>query len=167
MSLKRKGNFFSRASSFWGQNPLCAVILTAPIAKIWTFCCLRDKQHKIKPVETLTSETLGTSFGCSDFWDFLGGYVLFMTGRWYSRQPLTNNKYRLSTQMIPKTVAPKFCTHSPLQFLERGIFVIVHAHGELTKWRRRRYRKQRENKNNDNRLGQLVTLLPLSSLWFR
>ena len=32
---------------------------TAPRAKIWIFCCLRDKQHKVKPVETLTSETLG------------------------------------------------------------------------------------------------------------
>ena len=33
---------------------------TAPIAKIWTLICvLRDKQHKIKPVEILTSETLG------------------------------------------------------------------------------------------------------------
>ena len=32
---------------------------TAPIAKIWTFCCRHDKQHKIKPVEILTSETLG------------------------------------------------------------------------------------------------------------
>ena len=35
---------------------------------------------------------MGTSFVRSDFWDHLGGHALVMIGRWYSRQPSTNNK---------------------------------------------------------------------------
>ena len=45
---------------------------------------------------------MGTSFARSDFWDGLVGQALAMIGRWYSRQPLTNQKCRLSTQKIPK-----------------------------------------------------------------
>ena len=43
------------------------------------------------PLQTLGR--VGTSFGCSDFWDCLDGQALVMIGRWYSvplRQPLTN-----------------------------------------------------------------------------
>ena len=39
-------------------------------------------------VQLPTLETLGrmgTSFGCSDFWDCLGGRALVMIGHWYSR----------------------------------------------------------------------------------
>ena len=92
---------------------------TAPIAKIWTFCCLRDKRHKIKPVEILTSETLGRmvqSLGAVISWIFWGGYVLVMIGRWYSRQLLTNYGYRLSTQMIPEILAPNFVSIPPYSF---------------------------------------------------
>lgn len=38
--------------------------------------------------QLLTSETLrgmGTSFGCSDLWDCLGGQVLDMIGQWYPK----------------------------------------------------------------------------------
>ena len=55
----------------------------------------------------------GSSFGCSDFWDGLGGQALVMIGRWYSRQTSTNHKLLLSTQTIPAFVAAKACTHSP------------------------------------------------------
>ena len=34
---------------------------------------------------------MGKSFGCSDFWDRLGGQALVVIGRWYSRQPLLTN----------------------------------------------------------------------------
>ena len=37
---------------------------------------------------------MATSFGCSDFWDCLGGQALVMIGQWHSRQPLTNNMQR-------------------------------------------------------------------------
>ena len=63
-----------------------------------------------------TPETLGrmgTSFGCSDFWDCLGGQALVMIGQWHSRQPLTNHKQRLPTKIISEIVAPNAYTHFP------------------------------------------------------
>jgi len=45
-----------------------------------------------------------------------GGQALIMIGRWYSRQPLTNHKQRLSTHTIPEIAAPKACTHSSYSF---------------------------------------------------
>ena len=36
---------------------------------------------------------MGTRFGSRDFWDRLGGQVLTMIGRWYSRQPYKQNFY--------------------------------------------------------------------------
>ena len=44
--------------------------------------------------------------------------ICSVIGQWYPRQPLTNQKLRLSAQMIPQIVAPKACTHS---FLEWGL----------------------------------------------
>ena len=105
---------------FLGTKPfMCSD--TARIAKIWTFCCLRDKQNKIKPVEILTSETLGRmvqSLGAVISGIFWGGYVLVinMIGRWYSRQLLTNHEYRFSTQMIPEILAPNFVSILPYSF---------------------------------------------------
>jgi len=64
-----------------------------------------------------TPETRGrisTSFRRNHFRDRLGGQALVMIGRWYSRQPLTNHKLRLSTQMIPEIVGPKACIPFPL-----------------------------------------------------
>ena len=55
----------------------------------------RRRSEKRLILQATTSETLGrmgTSFACSDFWDCLGGQVLVLIGRWYSRQPLTNHK---------------------------------------------------------------------------
>ena len=69
--------------------------------------------------QLLTPETrgrMGTSFGCSDFWDCLGGQALVMTDQWHSRQPLTNHMQRLSTKIISEIVAPKACTHFPYSF---------------------------------------------------
>ena len=34
---------------------------------------------------------MGTSVGCSDFWDRLNRQALVMIGRWYSRQPIISN----------------------------------------------------------------------------
>ena len=59
---------------------------------------------------------MGTSFVCRDFLDRLGGQALVMIGQWYSRQPLTNHKERLSTDLIPEIVAPKAFTHSRYSF---------------------------------------------------
>ena len=61
--------------------------------------------------QLLTSETLrgmGTSFGCSDLWDRLGGQVLVMIGQWYPKQPLTNHKQCLSTKTIPESLRRVF-----------------------------------------------------------
>ena len=75
---------------------------------------------------------MGTSFGCSDFWECLGGQALVMIGQWHSRQPLTNNMQRrqpltnhmqrLSTKIISEIVAPNACTHFP-HSLWNGEFV--------------------------------------------
>ena len=67
------------------------------------------------PQQVETIRGMGASFGHNDFWDHLGGQALVMIGRWYSRKPLTN-PIRLSSQMIPKTVAPKACAYSPHSF---------------------------------------------------
>ena len=56
---------------------------------------------------------MGTSFECSDSFNHLGGQKLVMIGRWYSRQPFTNQNECLSNQTIPKTFAPKNCIRSP------------------------------------------------------
>ena len=42
------------------------------------------------PQQVETIRGMGTSFRHNDFWDHLGGQALVMIGRWYSRQPLTN-----------------------------------------------------------------------------
>ena len=56
--IKEGRKLLLQGFQFLGTKPfMCSD--TVPIAKIWTFCFLCDKQHKIKPVETLTSETLG------------------------------------------------------------------------------------------------------------
>ena len=47
-----------------------------------------------------------------------------MIGRWYSRQPLTNHKQRLSTQAITEIVAPNDSTHSPYNLLN-GVWIII------------------------------------------
>ena len=60
---------------------------------------------------------MGTSFRCND--SCLGGQTLVLIGRWYSRQPLTNHKKRLSTQMIPEIITPKACTHFPYSLWSR------------------------------------------------
>ena len=65
------------------------IVLTPNMAALSRGCKPRiEKQFT-------TSETLGrmgTSFGCSDFWDRLVGQVLVMIGPWYSRQPSTNHR---------------------------------------------------------------------------
>ena len=48
---------------------------------------------------------MGKSFGCTDFWDRFGGQGLVMIGQWFSKQPSTNLKQRLSTQTMPEIVA--------------------------------------------------------------
>ena len=48
-----------------------------------------------------------------------------MIGRWYSRQPLTNHKQRLSTQAITEIVAPNDSTHSPYNLLN-GVGNIIY-----------------------------------------
>jgi len=42
-----------------------------------------------------------------------------MIGGWYSRQPLTNHKKRLSQKSIPEIIVPKACTHSRYSFWSR------------------------------------------------
>lgn len=51
-------------------------------------------------------------FGRIDFWDRLGGKVLVMIGRWYSKQPITNQKEHWSIQTMPPIFAPKACPNS-------------------------------------------------------
>ena len=115
----KERNVFSRASSSWGQNPLCALIrLQWPKYGDFVVFAISSTKSTSRNTHFRNSRENGTSCGCSDFWDCLSGQALLMIGRWYSRQPITNHKNRLSTQTIPEFVAPKFCTHSPLQFLE-------------------------------------------------
>ena len=81
---------------------------------------------------------MGTSFRCNDFRDRLGGQALLMIGGWYSRQPLTNHKQPLPTQMIPQLVALKAHTQSPNSFWSGEIRDItldlaVKMEGELIK----------------------------------
>ena len=54
----------------------------------------RSSSRNVPFSQATTSETLGKmdSFGCSDFWEGVGGEVLVLIGRWYLRQPLTNHK---------------------------------------------------------------------------
>ena len=71
-----------------------------------------------------TPETRGrisTSFRRNHFSELSGGQALVMIGRWYSRQPLTKHKLRLSTQMIPEILAPKACIPFPLISGTRGL----------------------------------------------
>ena len=61
-----------------------------------------------------------------------------MIGVWYSRQPLTNHKQPLPTQMIPERVALKAHTQSPNSFWSGEIRDItldlaVKMEGELIK----------------------------------
>ena len=81
---------------------------------------------------------MGTSFRCNDFRDRLGGQALLMIGGWYSRQPLTNHKQPLPTQMIPQLVALKAHTQSSNSFWSGEIRDItldlaVKIEGELIK----------------------------------
>ena len=54
----------------------------------WEVWSSWDKMAAPQQVETIRG--MGTSFRHHDFWDRLGGQALVMIGRWYSRQPLTN-----------------------------------------------------------------------------
>ena len=69
---------------------------------------------------------MGTRFQRNDSWDRLRGQALVKIGRWYSRQPLTNHKKRLSIQTIPEIAAPKACAHSSYSFW-RGELESFHA----------------------------------------
>ena len=64
---------------------------------------------------------MGTSFRGNDFWDCLVGQASVMIG-WWSRQLLTYNKQRLSSQTSLEIVAPIALTHSPYSFCAHKMF---------------------------------------------
>ena len=49
---------------------------------------------------------MATSFGCSDFWDCLGGQALVMIVPWYPKATLVRKN-------DPEIVSLKDCAHSP------------------------------------------------------
>ena len=84
---------------------------------------------------SLTSETskkMGTTFGISDFWDRLGGQELYMIGRWYSRQPLTNHKQRLSTKRSQKSLDQELVAIALIVSVIGNYISVKAAHNCLT-----------------------------------
>ena len=77
---------------------------------------LRKAAHSVQFPSSETIRKMSTSFRRNHFWDCLGGQAIVKIGWWYSRQPLTNHKDCLSSQMIPEIVAPKACSHFPYGF---------------------------------------------------
>jgi len=73
-----------------------------------SFTHFKEKMLGRHLVQFLTPEPymrgMRLSFRRNDFWDHLGGQALVMIGRWYSRQPLTNQKKRFSIQTIVEIV---------------------------------------------------------------
>ena len=96
---------------------LCVDRSTAKLEHMKVFFILStSSNHSGLVRNTPTLDTLGrigSSVGCSDLWDGLGGQALVVIGRWYSRKTLNNPKQRLSTQTIPEIVTAKACTRSP------------------------------------------------------
>ena len=70
---------------------ICLVNTTEYTSPVSTKECTHDLAQRYSPHQK-TLERVGTSSGCGDFWDSIDGQVLVMTGRWYSRQPLTNHE---------------------------------------------------------------------------